>query len=72
MSKKDNYKLTEQDAVEILADTLRILREAGVQIGIRNAPAKEGRPAGLMVFAGNVELNNGGLVYKLPQKVEQE
>lgn len=68
---KDNYKPSEQDAVDMLSRTLEILRESGVQVAINNVPAKSDRPAGLVIFAGNVTYEQGkGFVYQVPAKTE--
>ena len=63
MAKKDEYQLTPQDAAEILATTIKELREAGLQVGLANKDAAGERPAGLMVFVVGVKLVDGSLVY---------
>lgn len=65
---KNEYKMTAEDAVDVLATTIEVLREAGIMVGLRNAPAKGERPPGLMIFAGNVQISGeGGLSY-IPDK----
>jgi len=56
------------DAAEfaaILSTTLAMANEAGIQVGIRNAPANERRPAGLMIYLSGVEVDGDGRLVPL-------
>ncbi len=70
MAKNDDYKMTPADAVEVLGSTLEVLRETGLMVGLRNAPAKNERPAGVMIFVSGVQSTADGLA-QLPAKVGQ-
>jgi len=61
-SQKDTYEITDQDAADILAGTLQLLRDRGLPVGIRPAPANTNRPTGLMVFIGGVTIEDGNLI----------
>lgn len=63
MAKKDDYKMTADDAVEVLGTTLEVLRETGLMVGLRNAPAKAERPEGVMIFVSGVQIGEEGLYY---------
>jgi hypothetical protein len=58
---KEEYKITPQDVADILAGTLELLRDNGLLVGIRPAPAKDGRRAGLMVFVGGLTVIDGNI-----------
>ena len=61
MAKKTDYKMTVEDAVEVLGTTLEVLRETGLMVGLRNAPAKAERPQGVMIFISSVQMGEEGL-----------
>ena len=66
MSNNNNneYKLTGQDAADMLAVVLKEIQEAGIVVNVRNVPATAKRPAGLIVFAGGIEYQQGkGFAY---------
>lgn len=68
---QEDYKPSEQDAADMLFRVLEILREAGIQVAISSVPAKNDRPAGLVIFAGNVTYEKGkGFLYQVPAKAE--
>ena len=53
--------MTAEDAVEVLGTTLEVLRETGLMVGLRNAPEKGERPAGVMIFVSGVQMGEEGL-----------
>lgn len=59
----DENKLKElNEAAAILQDVLRVLREAGSQVGVKVVPAKDGRPEGIIIFAGGITKDEGGVL----------
>ena len=66
MAKKAEFELKAEDGAHILASTIEVLREVGLTVGLRNAPAKNGREAGVMLFIGGLQIQGDGLVC-LPQ-----
>ena len=58
---KETYKVTPQDVADILAGTFELLRDNGLSVGIRPAPAKDGRAAGMLVFVSGITVINGNL-----------
>jgi len=61
MAKKTDYKMTVEDAIEVLGTTLEVLRETGLMVGLRNAPVKGERPAGVMIYVSCVQAGEDGL-----------
>ena len=52
--------LTAADFAAILSSTLAMAAEAGLSVGVRNRPAVDGRPAGLLVFVSGLGANSDG------------
>lgn len=50
------------EAAAILQDVLRVLREAGSQVGVKVSPAKDERPAGIIIFAGGITRDDDGVL----------
>lgn len=50
------------EAAAILQDVLRVLREAGSQVGIKVSPAKGERPEGIIIFAGGITKDEAGIL----------
>lgn len=50
------------EAAAILQDVLRVLREAGSQVGVKVSPAKDGRPEGVIIFAGGITRGDDGVL----------
>ena len=44
----------------ILSTTLAMAIRAGIQVGIRNAPENERRPAGLIIYLSGIESDDDG------------
>ena len=58
----ESYDLTIEDLADILTTTLDELMDGGVQIGVKETPAKNGRPAGILIFCGNFAVHDGKIV----------
>lgn len=56
----EQIDLDRAEFAAILSTTLAMAAEAGIQVGIRNAPANERRPAGLMVYLSGVAVDDEG------------
>lgn len=54
-------KLTPADFAAILTTTLALAAEAGLTVGVRNRPPKDGRPAGLLVYVSGLAVYDGRL-----------
>lgn len=61
-------ELTAADYADILTSALELLADGGIQIGAKDAPAKNGRPAGVLIFCGGFAVQDGNIV---PQKENQ-
>jgi len=62
-------KVDEATAVEFLRTTLAEMIGAGLKVAVKNVDAKDGRPHGIIIFCGNVQLAEGELVFAgVPQK----
>ncbi len=59
---KKSYKLTKGDAVEILASVIGELQGVGIRVGTKNAPQKNERGAGLLIYVEGVNVDNDSLV----------
>lgn len=71
MTTKQN-DLDATDFAAILSTTLAMAEEAGIQVGVRNAPANERRPAGLIIYLSGVEADaDGRLVAIDPVALEE-
>ena len=57
-----SYKLTKADVVEILASVIGELQTVGFRVGTKNAPQKEGRGAGLLIYVEGVNTDNESLI----------
>jgi hypothetical protein len=68
---KDTYEITLQDAADILAGTLELLRDKGFSIGLRNAEANAKRAVGLMVFIEGLRLNDDGAIFAVREPAPQ-
>mgnify|MGYP001489406125 CR=1 FL=1 len=68
-----NYLDAKQFAA-ILSATLAMAAEADIQVGARNVPANERRPAGLMLYISGVEVADDGQLIALGniEEVESE
>jgi len=58
--KKAEYELTGQDLADILSSALSLLRDSGHQVGLRDVPQKNSRPAGVMIYISNLAVNDDG------------
>lgn len=56
----ENTQLIPADFAAILSTTLALAAEVGVQVGIRNAPEKEHRPAGILIYISGIEADADG------------
>lgn len=73
MSKHKVESVDEKAAVEFLATTLREMKDAGLMVAIKNVTARGDRPAGIIIFCGNISLTDEGLSFAVvPQKQEME
>lgn len=59
------------EVAEILARALELALEAGLLVGIRNAPANERRPDGLMVYVSGLRTEDGAIVAQPTPEVAQ-
>jgi len=50
-------------AVEILAATIKEMKDAGLMVAVKNVTAKPDRPAGVIIYVGDITLAGGALVY---------
>ena len=60
MSKKETYEPTAEEALEILRDVLRVLRESGVKYQRGNRPAKDEKPAAFVLVIPHASRNEDG------------
>lgn len=63
MSKHKVEYVDKKMAIEFLASTLKEMREAGIMVAVKNVAEREGRPAGIIIFAGDMQLADGVLSY---------
>lgn len=59
---QNTHTLTAADFAAILSSTLALAAEAGLITGIRNAPANERRPGGLMIYIANLQTDGSGAI----------
>jgi hypothetical protein len=63
MSKYNVEHLEQKSAVEFLATTIKEMKAAGLLVAVKNVTAKPDRPAGVILFVGDVTLAGGALGY---------
>jgi hypothetical protein len=55
--------LTAADFAAILSSTLAMAAEAGLFVGVRNRPAADGRPNGLLIFVSGLSVTPDGRLF---------
>lgn len=63
MSKHKVEHIDQKAAVEFLATTIKEMKDAGLLVAVKNVAARPDRPAGIIIYVGNVELDSGALGY---------
>lgn len=54
MAQQESYEPTKSDIAQIVESAMEHAQAAGVPITVQNVEAREGRPAGLLVFFGGL------------------
>lgn len=62
--------LTAADFAAILTSTLAMAAEAGLSVGVRNRPAVDGRPAGLLIFVSALSATPDGRLFSQEESAE--
>lgn len=66
-----NYLDAKQFAA-ILSATLAMAGEADIQVGTRNVPTSERRPAGLMLYISGIEVAADGRLISIGETIEAD
>lgn len=59
---KDDKQIDMSDFADILATTLALAADTDIRVGIRNAPANDRRPAGLLIYISNLAVDIDGRI----------
>jgi len=70
MSNSEN-DLSAGDVAEILSRALELAIEAGLVVGVRDAPATERRSDGIMIYVSGLRTENGAIVAQPAPEVVQ-
>lgn len=66
MAKSSEHQLTLQDLADILAGTLRLLREHNLRVGLRQTPDDGLWPGGVLVYVERLALDETGRLTAAP------
>lgn len=69
---KNTYKLTPADFADILGVTLAMAAEAGLTVGVREAPANKQRPAGVMLYISGLTTADGAIIERVERLESDE
>lgn len=59
---ENTHTLSAADVADILSRTLALAIEAGLIVGVRNAPANDRRPVGLMIYVAGLSTAGDGTI----------
>jgi hypothetical protein len=70
MAANEQEELTGQDVADILATTIQLLRDSGLQVGVKTVPQKEDRPAGVLIYCSDIGLDDAGSLIYLEREMQ--